>query len=197
MPGGGTVDLVLDDEIIWTQSPDRHEGGTPNVAGAVALAAALRWLDLAGREEAERREMRLFERLVDGLREVERVRMLGPQTPDERVGVVSFAIEGWSPAALATALNAEHGIAVRHGCFCAHPYFFDLMGLQAGPFVEAIRNGASTSGPGVPGAVRASLGVYNTQDEVDALLLAAQDLAKRKGDSGYRWVPESERWVPA
>lgn len=197
MPGGGTVKLVLDDEILWAQSPDRHEGGTPNVPGAVAMAAALEWLDEVGREEAERREQRLFERMVRGLGDVPKVRLLGPQTPDDRVAVCSFSVEGWSPAALATALNAEHGIAVRHGCFCAHPYLMELLGIEAGPFVEEIRRGGSTSQPGIPGAVRASLGVYNTEDEVDALLLAVQDLAKRKGDSGYRWIERDERWVPA
>lgn len=196
MPGGGTVNLVLDDEILWAESPDRHEGGTPNVPGAVAMAAAMDWLDRVGREESERRETQLFERLVAGLRDIDRVKMLGPQTAKDRVAVASFTIEGWSPAALATALNMEHGAAVRHGCFCAHPYFFELLGLQAGPFAEAIRNGASTSGPGVPGAVRASIGVYNTPAEIDALLLGVGDLAKREPDSGYAWKPDEERWHP-
>src|SRR5439155_7468096 len=101
MPGGGTVKLVLDDEILWAESPDRHEGGTPNVVGAVALASALRFLEDADRHACERRERELFERLVRGLRDIDRVKMLGPQTADDRVGVVSFSIEGWSPAALA------------------------------------------------------------------------------------------------
>lgn len=196
MPGGGTVRLVLDDEILWAESPDRHEGGTPNIPGAVAMAAAMDWLDGVGRAEAERREARLFERLVRGLHDVNGVRMLGPQTTVDRVGVVSFLVEGWSPAALATALNAEQGVAVRHGCFCAHPYFFELLGLKAGPFVEALRSGASTSGPGVPGAVRASIGIYNSESEVDALLTGVAEVAKRGPDSGYRWVPEHEKWVP-
>jgi selenocysteine lyase/cysteine desulfurase len=197
MPGGGTVKLVLEEETIWADAPDRHEGGTPNVAGAVALASAMRFLDRADRHESERRERQLFERLVAGLRDITRVRMLGPQTTKERVGVVSFAVDGWSPAALATALNAEHGVAVRHGCFCAHPYLMELLGVHAGPFIEEIRRGGSTSAPGVPGAVRASMGVYNTREDVDALLLGVAELAKRAGDSGYRWVPEHEQWVEA
>jgi selenocysteine lyase/cysteine desulfurase len=197
MPGGGTVRLVLEDETIWSDAPDRHEGGTPNVPGAVALAAALRYLERAGREESERREMALFQRLVEGLRDTSRVKLLGPQTTRDRVGVCSFSLEGWSPAALATALNAEHGVAVRHGCFCAHPYLMELLGVHAGPFVEEIRRGGSTSAPGVPGAVRASLGIYNTREDVDALLLGVAELAKRPGDSGYRWVPDQERWLPA
>ena len=196
MPGGGTVKLVLDHEIIWAESPDRHEGGTPNVPGAVALAAALDFLDEVGLEEAERREMRLFERLLGGLLATPRVKVLGPRSTSDRVGVCSFTIEGWSPAALATALNAEAGVAVRHGCFCAHPYFFELLGLDAGPFVEAIRQGASTSGPGVPGAVRASLGVYNDEDDVRAFVQAVEALARRAPDSGYAWKGDQEKWEP-
>ena len=196
MPGGGTVKLVLEDEILWADSPDRHEGGTPNVPGAVALAAALDFLERADMREAERRETRLFERLCDGLRGTPGVRLLGPQTCEERVGVVSFALEGWSPAALATALNAEHGVAVRHGCFCAHPYLLELLGLEAGPFIEEIRRGGSTSAPGIPGAVRASLGLYNDDADVDALLAAVRALRGRPGDSGYAWKPDHERWEP-
>lgn len=196
MPGGGTVKLVLDDEILWSDSPDRHEGGTPNVPGAVAMAAALDFLEKADMREAERREMRLFQELVDGLLAIGKVRLLGPQTTKDRVGVCSFGIQGWSPAALATALNAEHGVAVRHGCFCAHPYLMELLGTEAGPFIEEIRRGGSTSAPGIPGAVRASLGLYNTRDEVRALLDAVRALAARPGDSGYAWKGDSETWSP-
>lgn len=197
MPGGGTVKLVLDDEILWAESPDRHEGGTPNVVGAVALASALRFIERADRHASHAREAQLFERMIAGLRDIARVKMLGPQDAKDRVGVVSFSVEGWSPAALATALNAEHGVAVRHGCFCAHPYLMELLGVHAGPFIEEIRRGGSTSAPHVPGAVRASLGIYNTREDVDALLVGVADLAKRPGDSGYRWVPEKEHWLPA
>lgn len=196
MPGGGTVKLVLDDEIMWAESPDRHEGGTPNVVGAVAMAAAMDWLDRAGRHEAEVRETRLFERLFQGLLATPGVKMLGPQSTKDRVAVVTFSLEGWSPAALATALDHEFGVAVRHGCFCAHPYLMDLLGLQAGPFVEEIRRGGSTSAPGIPGAVRASLGIYNTEADVDALLAGVRALGSRPGDSGYAWKPDDERWVP-
>ncbi len=196
MPGGGTVKLVLDEEILWADSPDRHEGGTPNVPGAVAFAAALDFLERVGMEEAERREMRLFAKLLRGLSEIPEVRMLGPHTAKERVGVVSFSLGRWSPAAMATALNAEHGVAVRHGCFCAHPYLMELLGVHAGPFIEEIRRGGSTSAPGVPGAVRASLGVYNDDADVEALLDAVRALAARKPDSGYAWKGDQETWVP-
>jgi len=196
MPGGGTVKLVLDDEIMWAESPDRHEGGTPNVPGAVALAAALDFLDAVDLHEAEKREMRLFARLLRGLLDIPSVKLLGPHSTKERVGVVSFSVGKWSPAALATALNAEHGVAVRHGCFCAHPYLMELLGVHAGPFIEEIRRGGSTSAPGIPGAVRASLGVYNDESDVDALLDAVTKLAARAPDSGYAWKPDREHWVP-
>ena len=196
MPGGGTVKLVLDDEILWADSPDRHEGGTPNVPGAVALGTALEWLDRADMHEAERREERLFLKLLQGIREIPGARLLGPQTEEDRVGVVSFMVENWSAAALATALNMEHGIAVRHGCFCAHPYLMELLGIHAGPFIEEIRRGGSTSAPGIPGAVRASLGIYNNEADVDALLEALRSISGRVADTGYAWKPDQEKWEP-
>lgn len=196
LPGGGTVKLVLPDEVIWAESPDRHEGGTPNVVGAVAFAAALAWLDDIGLAETEARERKLLERLVTGLREVRGIRLLGPQSARNRVGVVAFTLAGWSPAALATALSLEAGVAVRHGCFCAHPYLLELLGEEAGPFVEEIRRGGSTSAPGVPGAVRASLGVYNSQEDVEALLACVREVAARPPESGYAWKADEERWVP-
>lgn len=197
MPGGGTVKLVLEDEVLWSESPDRHEGGTPNVAGAVGLASALDWLDRIDLEDAEAREQRLFRALYKGLSEIDGVRMLGPHTCDDRVGVVPFQVGKWSPAAVATALNAEAGVAVRHGCFCAHPYLLELLGIEAGPFVDEIRRGTSTSAPGIPGAVRASLGVYNTDEEVRALVAAVRALAERVPDSGYAWKGDEERWIEA
>ncbi|HVM45009.1 MAG TPA: aminotransferase class V-fold PLP-dependent enzyme [Candidatus Thermoplasmatota archaeon] len=196
MPGGGTVKLVLDDEIIWADSPDRHEGGTPNVPGAVALAAALDFLERAGRDETEEREMRLFSMLFDALEAHPAVTLLGPQTTQERVAVVSFSLKGWSPAALATALNAEAGVAVRHGCFCAHPYLMELLGIHAGPFIEEVRRGGSTSAPGIPGAVRASIGIYNDENDVRALVEALDRLSRRAPDSGYAWKGDEEKWVP-
>ena len=194
MPGGGTVKLVLDDEIMWADSPDRHEGGTPNVPGAVAFAAAIDFLERCDMHEAERREMQLFDEMLKGLKAIPGARLLGPQVCDDRVGVISFGIKGWSPAALATALNAEHGVAVRHGCFCAHPYLMQLLGLEAGPFIEEIRRGGSTSAPGIPGAVRASIGIYNDRADVRAFLDAVAALSARPGDSGYTWKPDQETW---
>src|SRR5581483_5350693 len=156
----------------------------------------LDFLDAVDLHEAEKREMRLFARLLRGLLDIPSVKLLGPHSTKERVGVVSFSVGKWSPAALATALNAEHGVAVRHGCFCAHPYLMELLGVHAGPFIEEIRRGGSTSAPGIPGAVRASLGVYNDESDVDALLDAVTKLAARAPDSGYAWKPDREHWVP-
>ncbi len=194
MPGGGTVRLVMDEETHWSEAPDRHEGGTPNVPGAVAFAAALKFLERADMHAAEAREMKLFEKLLHGLQSIEGVRLLGPQTTKDRVAVVSFQVGNWSPAALSTALNAEAGIATRHGCFCAHPYLLELLGVEAGPFVEKILAGVSTSAPGIPGAVRASLGIYNDESDVNALLETVSMLAQRAPDSGYAWNGDTEHW---
>jgi selenocysteine lyase/cysteine desulfurase len=84
IPAGGTVVYVTEEEAYYKKSPERHEGGTPNIAGAVALAAALRFLEAAGMEEVREHERALVERAMDGLRRLDGVRVLGHPDPAKR-----------------------------------------------------------------------------------------------------------------
>jgi selenocysteine lyase/cysteine desulfurase len=108
LPGGGAVQEVTADATTWAPAPHRHEGGSPNVLGAVALAAA--------RDALAAHERALRERLVAGLGAVDGVRLLRiwPDS-DEPTGVVSFTVAGADPGLVAAYLSAEHGIGVRDG----------------------------------------------------------------------------------
>jgi selenocysteine lyase/cysteine desulfurase len=179
LPGGGTVDYVGREEVCYVRGPERHEGGTPNVVGAVAFAAAARWIESLGREALAKDEAELasFARRrlgdVDGLTAY---RVGGDVT---RLGVLPFLVKGWDHAALADALDAGWGVAVRDGCFCAHPLMVDLLGVPTSE-LPAIRERLVSGATDVPGLVRASLGIYNSREDVDVLAEALSELSARR-----------------
>ncbi len=179
LAGGGAVDLVGLDEVVWTAPPDREEAGSPNVIGAVALHAAIDALEAIGWERIAAHEHALADRLRQGLAAIEGVHLLGPAVDSgiETLPVAAFTIEGMHHALVAARLSAEYGIAVRHGCFCAHPYVVRLLGL-GDVAVDAYRNEVlSGDHRNVPGAVRASAGLGTSGEEIDTLLAAVADLS--------------------
>jgi selenocysteine lyase/cysteine desulfurase len=163
--GGGATSYVGDDavEVRWHTGPARHEAGTPNLLGAVALAAVCEALDAAGRAALTAREDALLARLRRGLDAIDGVHQLALFAPDHpRVGIVSFAVEGLDSATVAARLSSGYGIGVRDGLFCAHPLTRHL--LAQVPVT-------------VPGtAVRASLGLGTTVPDVDRLLTALAEI---------------------
>lgn len=168
--GGGAVKLVTDDDVIWADPPERYEAGSPNVIGAVALAAACDALDMPAVAAHERALAARLHAGLAGIRGLTSYR-LWPHHHD-RVGVATFNLAGCTHHELAQRLSDHHAIGVRHGCFCAHPLLTRLLGV---PDAEARRLHAELKAgrdPELPGAVRASLGVGSTAQEVDALLAA-------------------------
>ena len=188
LAGGGAVDLVGLDEVIWTAPPDREEAGSPNVIGAVALHAAIDALTSIGWDAIIRHETALAHRMVLGLRSINGVDILGPNgaVPSPLAGadlhvetlpVVAFNVVGMHHALVAARLSAEFGIAVRHGCFCAHPYVVRLLGLGKGE-VDAYRHEVLEGDHRhVPGAVRASAGLGTSGHDIDQLIAAVATLA--------------------
>lgn len=170
LKGGGAVRAVGEDGADWHDDPEpRHEAGTPNVLGAIALAAACDALTATGWTPLVREEERLLARLRAGLAAIDGVRELslwGPGHP--RVGIVSFTVDGHPAREVAETLSAEHGIGVRDGKFCAHPFVRHLLGTQDGGCAD-----------GTASAVRASIGIGTTEEHVDRLLAALRDLAGR------------------
>jgi selenocysteine lyase/cysteine desulfurase len=177
LAGGGAVDLVDLDEVVWTEPPDREEAGSPNVIGAVALEAALRTLGSLGWERIGAHEAALAHRLRAGLSAIEGVSLLGPPVETETLAIATFVVSGLPHPLLAARLSAEWGIGVRHGCFCAHPYLIRLLDLSPAE-IATYRSGVLAGDhTAVPGAVRASCGISTTAADVDALLAAVGALA--------------------
>jgi cysteine desulfurase/selenocysteine lyase len=143
--GGGTVKGVrLDAPVAYVPAPARFEAGTPHVAGAVALAAALDYLAGLGMQAVRAHDGVLVRRAVAALSTVDRVRVVGDPAADPS-GIVSITVDGVHPYDVGGHLDA-HGIAVRSGVHCAN-VFLDALGLL--------------------GTVRLSFAVYNTEKEVE------------------------------
>jgi selenocysteine lyase/cysteine desulfurase len=184
LPGGGTVLAVTHDDVVWTTGPDRHLGGTPNIPGAIAMARALRFLQDTGLDAVREHELDLTRRLLAGLAGIDGVNVLGPPSPDERLGVVGFNIDGIHHDLVSAILNHEGGIATRNGCFCAHPYLHHLLGLDdVGDLVDSLRRGDED--PLLPGAVRISIGLFNTEEEIDLALEWVERIRDRKWSGSY------------
>ena len=148
--GGGAIELVALDDVIWAGAPERHEAGSPNVLGVVALAAACRALLDLGMEAVAAHERALAARMWNALPSVPGLRSLtlwGDEV--DRVGVATFTLEGVRHPLLAAILSAEHAIGVRHGCFCAHPLITRLLGV---PDAEVERPCSRTAGRPAPGS---------------------------------------------
>jgi selenocysteine lyase/cysteine desulfurase len=176
LAGGGAVQHVTTDGAVWADGAARHEAGTPNLLGAVAVAEALDLLAalpsgaLAGHERVLRERLELG---LDGVRGVSRHSIWSDGGP--RVGTVCFTVEGVPSGLAAAVLSAEHAIGVRDGRFCAHP-LIDRLGLSD------------------EGAVRASIGVGTTRTDIDRLVSAVRCLAAHGPHAAYERVAGA--WRP-
>ena len=125
--GGGATHSVGEHGTSWATGPARHEGGSPNVIGAIALAAACATIGRTA-EAIEAHESRLLARLRDGLRSIEGAEQLSVfGDGHDRVGVLAFTVRGVEPSLVSQVLSVEHGIGVRDGRFCAHLLVDDLL----------------------------------------------------------------------
>ena len=195
--GGGAIKLVTLDGTIWADAPDRYEAGSPNVVGAVALGAACRALTHLGMAAVAEHERGLAARLRRGLAGIPG---LEPLTlwpgPVDRVGVVSFSLDGYRHPLLAAILSAEHAIGVRHGCFCAHPLIAHLLALPEPEMRRYARELRAGGTPQLPGAVRASIGLGSTEEDVDRLVEALGGIARHGPAMRYEHVPEHDEYRP-
>lgn len=146
--GGEMIEIVNENESTWAQLPNKFEAGTPNISGAIGLAAAVEYLEDIGIENIEKYEKSIQEYLLMKLLEVEGIFLYGPRNMKDRVGVISFNLEGTHPHDLATALDLE-GIAIRAGHHCGQLLMKEL---------------------DVIATSRISLSFYNTKNEIDKLI---------------------------
>lgn len=148
--GGEMIDFVYEQEATWKELPWKFEAGTPNIAGAIALGAAVDYLSNLGMENVHAYEQELVDYVLPKLQAIEGLTVYGPEDPSHHAGVIAFNIDGLHPHDVATALDYE-GVAVRAGHHCAQPLINHL---------------------GISSTVRASFYIYNTKEDCDKLVEA-------------------------
>ena len=168
--GGGMIADVNLEHATWNTLPWKFEAGTPNVCGGIALGGAtdrrsdrhlegaVDYLERIGMAQVRAHEKALTAYALDRLQAVEGVRVYGPLDPDQRCGIVTFAV-AWNDAHLVAQLLNDEGIAVRSGGHCGYPLASRLA---------------------VEGTVRASFYIYNTVAEVECFLQALEDIILHK-----------------
>jgi len=155
--GGGMIETVRVDGYTLAEGYQKFEAGTPNIGGGIALGAAVDYLSGIGMRRIRDHEDRLTRRLIEGLRGVSGVRVFVHDNPANRIGVVSFTLEGLDPHEIAALLDENADIMVRSGHHCCMP-LMEHLGLPKG-------------------TVRASLYLYSTEFEVDTLVATMSEIA--------------------
>lgn len=144
--GGEMIETVSINKSTYNTLPYKFEAGTPNIAGAIGLGAAIDYLTQLPRDEIKTSEDELLRLTLSQLKQIDGVRLVGE--PEKRISVVSFLVDGSHPHDVGTLLD-QQGIAVRTGHHCAMPLMAQL---------------------GIPGTVRASFSLYNSPEDVDRLI---------------------------
>jgi selenocysteine lyase/cysteine desulfurase len=178
--GGGTIRAVTVDDVAWADLPDREEAGSPNVIGAVALAAAIKVLGEVGLERIAAHEADLTHYATVRLGRVPGLTLHGPVNPGpigSKVGVIPFTLDGLDHGLVASVLGYEHGVGVRNGCFCAQPYIAHLLRLSGTDARRRLGQARDGEHRGAPGMVRISFGCYNDLADVDRAIGALERLA--------------------
>jgi cysteine desulfurase/selenocysteine lyase len=156
--GGGAVESVKGQEFTLSEGYQRYEAGTGNIAGGIGLGVAADYLTGLGMERVHRHEQALTTRIINGLRNMPRVRLYVPDEPDRRVGVVSFTVDGMHPHEVAQQLDERADIMARSGHHCCIP-LMERLGLP-------------------DGTVRVSLGPYNSGEDVDLFLATMEEITR-------------------
>jgi cysteine desulfurase/selenocysteine lyase len=154
--GGSMIRKVTKEGTTYADPPARFEAGTPAIAQAIGMASALRWMDAVGMGAIREHEQEIAAYALEALSEVPGLRVFGPPPGPERLGPVSFELDGVHAHDVSEILD-RHGVAVRAGHHCAQP-LMDRLGVAA--------------------TARASFGVYTTQEEIDRLVDGLHDARK-------------------
>jgi cysteine desulfurase/selenocysteine lyase len=155
--GGETVDWSTLEEHKFLEPPEKYEAGLQNYAGELGFAAAVRYLKSIGMKKIEKHENELNQMMHNGLSRIDGATIIGVTDPSHRGGITSFNIEGVMYHDVAMIMNRNYNLMVRSGQHCVHSWFNEN---------------------GIEGSVRASLYLYNTKEEVETLIEAADTIAK-------------------
>jgi cysteine desulfurase/selenocysteine lyase len=197
--GGGAVEIVTLDDVEWTHLPDREEAGTPNLLGVRAVAKAIEVLESIGMERIASQEREMTARTIQRLKRIPGIRIYGGcDLIDnvERLAVIPFQSDRYHHALLAAILSYEWGIGVRSGCFCAHPYVESLLDIseeELERYKSQVRGGDRSN---LPGFVRVSLGLYNTEEDIEYLAAALETIQSQGPQGTYQLDTRTGAYIP-
>ncbi|MBP3709859.1 MAG: cysteine desulfurase [Treponema sp.] len=160
--GGEMIEYVTREDATWAPLPEKFEAGTVNAGGAVGLEAAVHYVQNVGLERIAAHDNELATLLIDGMKKIDHVRIVGSMDGSKRCGIVTFTIDDVHPHDIASVLDTEH-IAIRAGHHCAQPL---------GAYL------------GVSASARASVYLYNTEEEVSRFLNALKNVRSWMGLNG-------------
>ena len=161
LTGGEMIEYVTKDSATWAELPHKFEAGTVSAGDAVGMGAAVRYIQSVGFDFIEEQDKKLTKLLVEGMKKIPHINLVGPKNADERAGIVTFTIDGVHPHDIASLLSDEN-IAIRAGHHCAQP-LGQYLGIQS--------------------SARASVYFYNTEKEIQTFL---EKLALVRKWSGYK-----------
>jgi cysteine desulfurase / selenocysteine lyase len=178
-PGGGTAELVTDEEVFWSPSPERYEAGTPNALGVIALAKAVEVITHVGWDCIRQHETDLWRRACQGLKRIPGIELyVDPDKSLDHTPVLPFNLPGYPHGIVAAILGFEYGIGVRHGRHCADNLILRLLRYSREKRDKAIReaidNRRTTR---IYGVVRPSIGICNRDEDIDRLIEAVHRIA--------------------
>ena len=188
--GGGAVRLVTIDETLWAELPDRQEAGSPNVVGAVALGVACDTLAAAGMDRIAAEEPTWRPLPASGSPAIDGFEHYAVWADDHPGSACSPSTCRRAYDLLAAVLSAEHGIGIRHGCFCAHPLMVRLLHVADDEVDRLLTEMRAGHHERLPGAARMSLGLGSTSADIDALAHALRR-SRPTGRSGR--IPSTRR----
>lgn len=193
-PGGGTVNYVTRSGADYAHSPDRHEGGTPNIACVIVLAEAMRWLKSVGMKQIRDHELKLLKYLLDGFKKIPQLEIYGNLNFQNHLGLLSFNIKDVHHSLTSAILNYEAGVATRNGCHCAHIYLAKILRASRKNIKmlkmilkKGKENLTEKEHLIVPGTVRASLGIFNNKKDIEKLIKGAKMIAEKKWIGKYKY----------
>jgi len=198
-PCGGSIDMISETNIIWAPPQERHQTGTWNVAGIIALAASCQAIMSASWQEIEKHERELVKYMAERLPKVPKITMYVPPEKyltENRTGTFPFNLAGIHHAQLASILEHEYGIETRAGTNCNHRLvrrWFNISDVEQRQIEKQIAKGNRLASYGI---VRASLAIHNTRQDIDLLLSALTEIAKNGSKLKYKAVPHEEIFVP-
>lgn len=159
--GGGTVGMTTYDSVKLTPHPEKFEAGLQDYAGIAGTCAAIEYLSDVGMKNIEKHDRKLMRKLVSDTEDIKGLEIFGPKNPDRRGSIFSFNIEGMSPHDIAVILDEMDGIMIRSGLHCAHPLY---------------------EGRGVKGSARASVYLYNNEEDIDRFCNALRKASEIFGE---------------